>query len=29
VDGNASNAAADGVAAMVRPLAELAMDYID
>jgi aminoglycoside phosphotransferase (APT) family kinase protein len=29
VDGNASNAAADDVAAMVRPLAELAMDYID
>ena len=29
VDGNASNAAADDVAAMVRPLVELAMDYID
>ena len=29
VDGNASNAAADGVAGLVRPLAELAMDYID
>ena len=29
VDGNASNAAADGVAGLVRPLAKLAMDYID
>ena len=29
VDGNASNAAADGVAGLVRPLAKLAMGYID
>ena len=29
VDGNASNAAADDVAALVRPLVELAISYID